>query len=319
MAHASTSLGGDTYVAADVPCSITGDGATAAALERARRGRRRMDGGRRASGRGRAPRDAIVELVVGRRRVRPRDGVRLRQDVLTEQEVTCVRRRHGDLAAADHVRPRVHARPRRGGRRRRRAGARYRLDPEQLLDLPGPAGQPAGRPADRGRRRGRRRPGRVAAGDPRPAPHAPRRADPDSAAPGLRRVGRLRRSPGLRVGGLQARRSSTRATTTAPIACSGSATPLAPPTSRRAAGRSSRSRRTTCSSNPGEFVRRTWAAVDARRASSRHAHADHGRVVHLRVRHRVDEALVISGTWRGRSTRWRSRARCAPSTAELRA
>lgn len=36
-----------------------------------------------------APRDAVVDLVVGRRRVRPREGVRVHQDLLRDEEVWC--------------------------------------------------------------------------------------------------------------------------------------------------------------------------------------------------------------------------------------
>ena len=92
---------------------------------------------------------------------------------------------------------------------------RYRLDPRQLLAYPAARANPRG---------GRRIAAVVADADAR-AESRPetlarllmRRAGltPTPQLPVYDDVGRLRRSPGLRVGGLQARRASTRATTTA--------------------------------------------------------------------------------------------------------
>ena len=160
----------------------------------------------------------------------------LRQDVLAEHEVDVRRRRRGDVADPDHVRPRVPRRPRRGRRRRRRAGARVRLRPRRAARHPVLRDNPRGGAAGCRRGRGRRRAGRVAAGDPdASAPHAPRRASrqPVPQLVVYDDAGRVRRARRLRRGELQARRSSTRATTTAPRRSSGAGTPCGPPSSRR--------------------------------------------------------------------------------------
>ena len=135
-------LGYDTYVAGGTLLDLRGR-ATGAALGVPSS----VVGGHAAAdilGADCAPRDSIVELVVGRRRVRPRDGVRLRQDVLAEDEVmpfegvtvTSPLRTMFDLACTlghDEAVVAVDALAR-----------RYRLDPGQLLAYPAARDNPRG-------------------------------------------------------------------------------------------------------------------------------------------------------------------------------
>lgn len=105
-----------------------------------------------------APRDAIVDLVVGRRRLAPRDGVRLRQDVLADDEVvpfegvtvTSPWRTMFDLACTlDHDEAVVAVDA---------LAHLYRLDPGRLLAYPAARANPRG---------GRRVPAVVADADAR--------------------------------------------------------------------------------------------------------------------------------------------------------
>jgi hypothetical protein len=135
-------LGYDTYVAAGTVLDLRGR-ATAASLGVPGS----VVGGHAAAdilGAECAPRNAIVELVVGRRRVRPRDGVRLRQDVLTEEEVTLFDgvtvtsplRTMFDLACTlDHDEAVVAVDA---------LAHRYRLDPGKLLVYPAARDNPRG-------------------------------------------------------------------------------------------------------------------------------------------------------------------------------
>ncbi|GLZ45398.1 hypothetical protein Acsp06_15830 [Actinomycetospora sp. NBRC 106375] len=135
-------LGYDTYVAAGTVLDLRGR-ATAAAL--AVPGA--VVGGYAAAdilGADCAPRDATVELVVGRRRLRAREGVRLRQDVLAEGEtmpfdgvtVTSPRRTMFDLACTvDHDEAVAVV----DG-----LGRRFRIAPESLLSYPAARDNPRG-------------------------------------------------------------------------------------------------------------------------------------------------------------------------------